>query len=208
MNKRTIIVLDCETTSLSPENGELVQIACTSINPSNLDNHYTGSLNLILKPKNPEKIEQGALNVIGNDLWNKAINEGLDQKVALQELVNYCNKCAIDNTSFGKPIIAGHNIKFDINWITYHLLKYNIIKKSEDVPFYYNSIDTMMIAFLLFESDPMVRDFKLDTFLSKAGLSRKSNTHDAMEDVQLTAELLKRSLKFFREASRRMKIKI
>lgn len=206
MNKRVILVADLESTGLDPEKGEIVQIAARAIHPASLDDHFAGSFNIILKPKHPDKIEQGALDVIGPALWEKAKTEGIDQKVGLQQFYNFCLKCSTDNTSYGKPMIAGHNIKFDIGWFTNHFVKYGIIKDPQDVPWHYNSLDSMTIAFLLFESDPMVRDFRLDTFLAQIGMAREGKHHGAVEDVNLTTQAIIRSLKFFRDCRRKMKV--
>ena len=51
------------------------------------------------------------------------------------------------------------------------------------------------LMFSLFGRDNM-KNNKLDTFASMLGMSRSSDTHDAMEDVLITADIFQRYMKF------------
>jgi DNA polymerase III alpha subunit (gram-positive type) len=206
-NKRNIIVADCETTGLNPEKGcEIVQLSARAINAWNLEDHHAGCFNIILKPQRPDLAEDGALKVIGPKLWDEAQTNGIDPKVGLQQFMSWCEKVNDGKSAYSKPMICGHNIGFDLTFLNYWMIQYGLIKNRDDVPWNYAPLDTMTVCFLLFEADPMVENMKLDTFLKQIGIARSGQFHDSMEDVNLTTQALVRSMKFFRECRKRMRV--
>lgn len=212
MKKPNFVVYDIETSGFEPEKGaEVVQIAAIPINFWDLEMHHAGPFQIILKPNNPEKASPEAIKVIGKDLWEKALNEGIDQKVGLTKFCSYIDQINDGGSIWTRPIRVGHNIRrFDNPFIEFWMEHYGILKKNDrneiEGPWHFWSDDTMDIYRLLFAHNGSVQNYKLDTCASILNISRTNETHDAMEDVQINTELFVRALKFIREMTRRMKV--
>lgn len=207
LNTRNYIITDLETSGLDPDQGaEIVQIAAKAIVGTSLKDHPSGEFEVIIKPEHPELASPKAIEVIGQDLWNKALKEGLDRKTALKKYLAFCESVNDAKSKSNKPMFVGHNAKFDFNFLAKVMIKDKIIENSDDVPYHYNYLCTMQMVFELFETDPDVRDYRLDTALKIFGKARASSLHDAMEDTRATAALFVRFLKTFREVRRRLKI--
>jgi DNA polymerase III epsilon subunit-like protein len=86
--------------------------------------------------------------------------------------------------------------------------KYNIVKNEDDLPWApHIQLDTMDMFFVLFENDPAIKNFKLDTMASTLGMQRSGSTHDAVEDVAITTQAFRRQMLYFRECRKRMSIR-
>lgn len=198
MNKRHFIVVDTETSGLNPADGcEIVQLSAKALDKNSLTEHYAGRFNVFIKPQRPEKAQQGALNTIG-PIWDKACNDGVSPKVALQKFVDWVNSVNETGKSTTRPMLIGHNIGFDMRFIEAAMSEYKILKSEKDTPWHFNQIDTCQLTFLLFESDPSMHNYKLDSLLSKMNMGRTTAHHDAMDDVELTAEAFARLQRWIR----------
>lgn len=205
-NKRNYIVLDTETTGLSPIEGhEIVQIAAKAINHFDFSDNHAGTLNLLIKPQRPEKASAKAIEVIG-PIWPAAQKDGLHPKAVLQRLYDWIKVVDGGTNVMTKPIVVGYNIRFDLAFLEAGMLEYKIVESLDDLPWSRQSLDVQDIALFLFESDPSMINFKLDSFLSKLGMERNTAKHDALEDVELTAQAFVRSMKFFRLCRSKLKV--
>ena len=205
MNKRNFIVLDTETTGLDEETQEIVQIAAEAISGDTLYDHQSGKFQAVLKPEKPETASPKAIEVLGEELWTTAQASGLDQKTALKSLLAYCETVNDRKNKYEKPMLVGHNIKFDLKFIVAACKRHGLIKTEDDLPFHYHTIDTISIGFLLFHTDPNVTSYTLDSVAKVFGIVRKQDTHDAGEDVSITKQIFIRSLKAFSEIRRRLR---
>lgn len=210
MNERNYIVIDLETTGLDPEVQDIVQISAKAINASNLEPHPAGHKTWLVKPSNPAAASEEAIRVIGRDLFENACNNGLNVKVALEDLLKWVGSVNDSKKRAGAPYFVGHNAKFDWDWVRTSLLRHKVFKSKDDFdkswPFHVNFLDTATMMFILFESDPAVNNYKLDTLLSIMGESRTTANHDAEEDVKLTANAFVRFMRMFRNVHKRLKI--
>jgi len=210
-NKRNFIIVDTETTGLDPTQGhEIVQLSAKAINAWDLTEHHAGTFNAYIKPQNPELASPEAIEKIG-DVWTKATQEGLQPKVVFEEFVKWVESVNDNNNWYSRPTLVAHNMSFDMKFIEYWFQHYKVLTLNDkgelDIPWSRITLDTVNILFSIFESDASVSDMKLDTFLEKMGLTRKSDTHDALEDVELLSQIFVRSLKFLRECRKRMRVK-
>lgn len=205
-NDRHYIVTDTETSGLDPEKGhEIVQLCATAINCYSLEKHPAGTFSVLIKPLTPEKADPKAIEVIGKDLWERAQKEGIEPKVAYERFMKWAASINVEKNFWKKPMWVGFNLKFDFPFVTYMLKKHKLYPEDEfKLPWSFNYFDLYYILYALCETDPDVKNFKLDTLLSKLGLKRKNNTHSAEEDVELTAEAFVRTMKFFRKLSKRV----
>lgn len=208
-NKRTIIVLDTETSGLDENEQEIVEIYAKALNAWDFEDHHAGTFHAYIKPQFPEKAQARAIEVIGQEAWLKAQNEGALPQVAFQKFLEWAESTNSEGGVMGKPIFMAYNKDFDSKFIRTHCIKHKLVKKSEwgwEFPWSFE-FDVMGVAFMLLENDPSVPNFKLETILNKFGLKRKNpKVHSAQEDVELMAEWLKRAFKFCRECNKRMKI--
>jgi DNA polymerase III alpha subunit (gram-positive type) len=205
---RNIFIFDLETSGLRPEEGaEIVQIACYAMQYWNFEPHHAGTFEIVLKPNHPEKASQAALDVIGLDLWNRALKEGIDQKTGLARCLEWIRNLNDSKKDFNKPLMAGHNVIFDYNFLAYWLKHYKLITHTGEAPYQEKIIDTWTLSWLLFENDSGVTNISLDNMLGLINVQRKGQLHDAVEDVTLNGELLKRYMKFYRECRKRLEIK-
>lgn len=198
MNKRNFVVYDIETTGLDYENGaEIVQIAAVTLNYSDYEiSKSIPDFCVTVQPQSPEKANAKAIQVIGQDLWTKAQNEGMHPKTALRKFREYL---AISNPSenpWEYPIIVGYNnCNFDDKFIEFWMRKYKIITSRNDCPWSNIKLDMLPMMFSIFGRDNL-KNNKLDTYAGLLGMKRTAETHDALEDVKITAEMFKRYMSF------------
>lgn len=203
-NQRNFVIFDLETSGLHPEEGaEIVQLAASVINSWDFKPHSCGKIELIFKPQTPETAQPGAIKVIGEDLWNRALTTGIDPKVGLETFFKLIDDANQLGKAFSKPILVGHNINFDMRFITHYAAKHKVLTTE---PPWFTTMDTMTQMLALFESDPAVTRFTLDNSASVMGLARATKNHDAVEDVALTEQIFIRQMEFFRKCRQKMKI--
>lgn len=204
MNKRNIIVVDTETTGLDPYMGhEITQVAGIALSPIDFEEIPGSEFQVFLKPQMPEKASAQALEKAG-DSFNKAMAEGIDPKVGLNEFNKWCKSWNVTKGPWSKPYISGWNTPYDIKMLTYWMRHYKVA--IEDQLEFGNVLDAMTVSFALFESQPDVNSFSLDNICKKLALKRESKTHDALEDVRLAAIILRRQIHFLRRCAAKMKI--
>ena len=209
-NKRNFLIYDLETSGLDPEKGaEIVQIGAMALKYSDYSVHECGSFEIVIKPENPDKADDQAIRVIGNELWTKANDDGVHPKTALRKFYKYIDDLNWSGKYWSAPIRVGfNNNSFDDRFLEFYMRKHKLIgQKKDDQPWSYFSMDLFPLMFSLFGRDEL-KNNKLDTFANMLGLARSSNTHDAMEDVEITAKIFQRYMKFSSLQMRpRLKIK-
>lgn len=209
IEQRHFFVFDLETSGLSPTHGaEIVQIAAKSLNYQDLSDHDNGTFSIILKPQNPEKASKEAIKVIGTELWEKAKSEGIHPKVGLQKFVDYINNLNWKGEYWTAPTPVGFNsCRFDEPILIFWLQKYNIIKRDNQgclkLPWGYYSKDVLLQLTDLFAKDNLPNR-KLDTFIKMFGMSRTKETHSALEDVELTADLFVRYMNMMQKVRKKI----
>jgi DNA polymerase III alpha subunit (gram-positive type) len=192
MNKRCFIVTDVETTGLSPEVGhEITQLSALALDPVTLQTHHIGEFNMFIKPQNPELASPEALRA-ARASFDTAMAEGLDRKLVLQRFNDWAQRANPSGSAMTKPIFTAFNAGFDCKFVDYLMYAEGVWKKEDDKVFSNAYYDVWQIGFTLFESDQTVTNMTLDVILQKLGINRQGKTHDAMEDVRLTAQILQR----------------
>jgi DNA polymerase III alpha subunit (gram-positive type) len=197
-NQRNFIVYDLETSGLNPEKGaEIVQIAAKSLKYSDYSLHENGTFEILIKPQHPEKASPQAIDVIGDDLWESAKQKGVHPKTGLRKFFNFIESLNWSGKHWSSPIRVGYNnISFDDRFLEYWMKEYGLLgKKQDDQPWSNISLDVYTMLFSLFGRDNL-KNNKLDTFADMFGMARASNTHDAMEDVNITSNIFQRYMKF------------
>lgn len=153
-----------------------------------------------MKPTDWANVEQEALDI--NKIEKKTIDEkGINQKEAWQAFTSYCNKYNKKKSFWGAPIAAGHNIiNYDMVIVNRMCRLYGPLDNKSKNPILFHGrdkVDLLNLAFLWFENNKELENYKLDTLRDYFGLSREG-AHNAVKDVEDTALIISRFLKFHR----------
>lgn len=206
MNNKYLIVLDTETSGLSPEKNEIIQLAAVAIDPRSLEIQKDKAFKTYIKPLKPEHWSDKAESVHGISL--ESLKDAIHPKVAWKDFCSFVNKYNPKGTTWTAPMPVGQNTQFDLNFINVLCKKYGPWDTKWDSPslFNHNSLDIKQSIFFWCHDTGFVPNLKLDTFRDFVGLS-KEGTHDALTDVLHTAEILVRFMKIHRYYAQKVKIK-
>lgn len=194
INYNTLIVWDTETGGVNPESCEVLQIAAIAINPRTLKLIEGSEFNRYVKPKDWNNVEEGALKV--NNLTKDFIDEnGFELKTAWNDFVSYLQSFNKKKSFYTAPIPCGANIRnFDMIIFERLCKEFNSPK---DLFFKRNSIDTLDLCFLWFESLSEPAKYNMDTLRDFFGID-KQGAHNAITDCKQCADIICRFLKFHR----------
>lgn len=157
------IVLDIETTGLSPQYCEIIELAAIKIKDGQVD----ATFNSLVKPSSeiPEFIQ----NLTG--ITNSMVDNAPSILEIFPSFLNF----------IGNDILVGHNIPFDINFIS---------KAAFDITgetIHNDYIDTARIAKKILCT---LDNHKLSTIASYFGINQE-NAHRALDDCYTTNEIFK-----------------
>lgn len=164
LEKDNIIVFDVESTGTDVTEDEIIQIAAIKINSKGI---VIGKFEKFIK--NDKSVGTSQYVHGFSDAFLR--ENGEDKRTVLLEFCEF-----IKNS-----IIVGHNVQFDINILTSELkrLKMNSI----DIKGFYDTLDIYRRFY------PEATNHKLET-LSKIFNTKNKPSHDAMDDILATGELL------------------
>jgi len=223
-NLQKICVFDLETDGANPDICSPVQIAAVIIDPYKLEVIKDSEFNISLKPQaiedNPEYIYDDS-DVL--DFHAKV--RGCDKTKILEDwrsfqkqdsgwkmFVSYLEKYHIRSdkkSCFTAPIAAGYNInRFDLRIIDRLSVKYNNVNKEGRTSLFYprDVIDLMNVIFYWFEGNNELKNYTLDNVREYLGLGN-SGSHDALNDVRATADIMMRFMKLHRNLSNKVKFR-
>lgn len=167
-----IVVLDVESTGLSTTSDEIIQIAAICYGA----NGVSQQLDLVVKPT--KKVgDSYRVHGFSDEYLQK---EGIAPTKALELLTEFVQ---------GK-VIVGHNVNYDMQIIN-SMLERLKMKKIEGCLIY----DTLDLSYKVY---PKLENHKLDT-LSKLIVTDVKPTHNAMQDILATSEVLTHLLEKIRE---------
>lgn len=161
------IIIDTETTGLSPKNAEITEIAAIKVDRSTFEVIDTYTTLVDIEGDVPYFISN--LTGITKQML---VKHGIPMKQALTDLASFCEECEI----------YAHNAAFDKNFIRTFLYK-------ENVPFVEtNWVDTISI---FKKALPGRSTYKLESLILDFNLASKED-HRALSDAMHTLELLKK----------------
>lgn len=224
-NFQKICVFDLETDGSNPDKCSPVQIAALIIDPIKLEIVKNSEFNIMMKPEALElnkdyKYEDSdvldfhaKVRSCGKEDILKSWHENKDQKSAWDMFVSYLEMYHTRSNSkkscFSAPIAAGFNInRFDLRIIERLSLKYNNLNKEGRSSLFYprDVIDLMNVLFYWFENNNELKNYTLDNLRDYLGIS-KDGAHDALKDVQDTANIIIKFMKLHRNLSHKVKFK-
>ncbi|MGB9664448.1 MAG: UvrD-helicase domain-containing protein [Ignavibacteria bacterium] len=181
INNKRVILFDTETTGFSPEEDDIIQIAAIEIingKEKNYFNRYLKTDKDLSKTKNVHKITDNVINI-----------KGEDRKKVLQEFLEFIN---------GDTIVA-HNINFDLEMLIENCKRLGIkLNKNE----FSTIFDTLSITRRIY---PSLKSYNLEFLINQFRLNAQ-NTHNALDDVKATFELIKFLLRSLDEIIEKQKI--
>lgn len=159
-NLNNYVVLDVETTGLSPKTEKIIEISLAKVSDGKLSDQFTSLVN-------PGKsLPPRIVSLTG---LTDAMLKDAPSFPAIAESVQ---------KFIGKSIILAHNAVFDLGFLS-EAFRQSGIKSN------FQYLDTIKIAKMAYPGFP---DYKLETLISKLGLAEKQS-HRAMDDVQCTLKL-------------------
>ena len=140
MFEDSFVIVDLETTGLSPKNGEIIEIGAIKV----INNEVVDKMDIFVKPSRP--ITWFTTNLTG--ITNEMVDEGLNIKEALK---------VFDEFSDGMRLMA-HNAKFDMGFLDVYMKKELGKGVRED------ALDTLIISRALVKDVP---NYKLGTLANR-----------------------------------------
>jgi len=176
-----MIVLDIETSGISPEENGIWQIGAFEI--ENPDNSFLEEGRI----DENDKIGEGALLVTGKSKEYFLDKNKQSQKNLLISFFEWCKNAGIKNCLCQTP-------QFDLGFINLKARKYGL-----EIPFHYRAFDLHSIAQMkyyqikkefLFKEN--YSDMGLKNILDFCGMQDSRGVHNALEDCRLTGECFSR----------------
>ncbi len=165
------IVIDLETTGLSPEYNEIIEFAGIKV----VDGKEIESMSILICPKKQITAEVTAINGIDN----KMVKNCPSIEAVLPEILAY----------IGDNVIVGHNVNFDVNFL------YEASMKVLEKPLTNDFLDTMRLSKRLY---PEMPHHRLSDLIEKFGVGDFVE-HRALGDTRQTMECLKKMQVYMQE---------
>lgn len=224
-NLQKICVFDLETDGVNPDICSPVQIAAVIVDPMKLEIVKDSEFNITVKPlaleDKPEYCYSDSdvldfhAKVRGStkdqilESWKSYQKQEHGWNMFISYLDMYHTRSNSKKSCFTAPIAAGYNInRFDLRIIERLSQKYNNLNKEGRSSLFYprDVIDIMNLVFYWFEGNNELKNYTLDNLRDYLGIN-KEGAHDALKDVQDTANILIRFLKLHRTLSNKIKFK-
>lgn len=152
------VLVDIETTGLSPMNDEIIEIGAIKIKENKIVDKY----NELIKIN--RKLEPFITNLTG--ITDEMLETGKNPTAVFQNFVEFV----------GEDIIIGHNVNFDLGFLTNKCKKYINYNLTNEC------IDTMYLAKKLV---PNSINYKLGTLAKYFNISYEG-AHRGLKDVEIT----------------------
>jgi DNA polymerase III epsilon subunit-like protein len=205
MNYENFIVFDLETSGVDTNKAQIVQIGAVCVDARRLEIIEGSEFDVLIKPLYGEECAKAGLQ----ELTDGAINihkkghallaeKGVALETGISNFVSYVNTHNYGKSKWKSPIPCGYNSNnYDIP-----ILKRDLVRTNQAYPFHPSiSVDVMQLLFLFFENDKNVTRLSADSLIRKhMGWKDKGESHDALGDVIMTAEVLIKSMRLIRKA--------
>ena len=184
------IIADCETGGLSHLKNPITQIALQTVNGS--DFSEISRFDTFVIPYGGLTLEDQAMKFTG--ITHVMLQRGMEAKDVVKSLTEEFQKANTGGYT-KKPILVGHNIQFDIGFITsiFRHCKTDLSKLLAGTTdahgnFYPAFIDTMWLSRMKYGYDESMTKFNLGACCEKRGVDL-TDAHSAQNDVTATREL-------------------
>jgi len=203
MDKRYIISLDLETSSLDTKNCEILEIGAIAINPINFT--IADKFSSLVKPDKMDEISQSALDV--NRISKDELESAPVSKVVFDMFGEWITKFNYSNNNniFSAPICAGWNIvNFDMPILDRYLKKYNFWDNKRNQRKLLSPLiimDVMHYMWWLTRINDDIKSISMGNMLKYMGINKEligDKAHRALWDAEQTANVIIKILKLGR----------
>lgn len=182
------LVMDLEMTGPEPDYNEIIQIGAEIYDDEwNRKGEYLTNV----YPENEDAFSGHSEEIHGISLDD--LDEAPMMYDVLPEFESWIRKCLHmpDDERLWKVIICGQSVINDINFLSYAYKKEKL-----KWPFSYQLLDLHTVSYygfmILRNNDRQVpKSLSLESVAKYFGLTRETETHNALEDARLTADCLK-----------------
>ncbi len=165
------VIVDLETTGLSPQNGEIIEIGAIKVK----NNKVVDKMDVFVRPSRPLSYFTTKLTGITNEM----VDEGLSLKEALKVFIEFTD---------GMRLMA-HNAKFDMGFLDTYM------KKVLGVGLPDNALDTLVLSRKLVKDIP---NHKLGTLANYFNIDY-SGAHRSLRDCEITLGVYNEMRKIYEE---------
>ena len=191
MNK--IIFIDTETGGVNAEKSALIQLSGII----EVDGTEKEKFNFYIKPFENSEVNEKALEVQGRTLEELGTEKYIDESIIYKKFLEILDKYIDKYDKNDKFIVAGYNVKFDID-----ILKALFERNNNKFLFsYFNSsmLDPLYSVRLLQVAGmlPVLENNKLETWCKYFNIELKA--HDSLQDITATKKLIEKLVKLIKK---------
>lgn len=191
MNK--IIFIDTETGGVNAEKSALIQLSGII----EVDGTEKEKFNFYIKPFENSEVNEKALEVQGRTLEELGTEKYIDESIIYKKFLEILDKYIDKYDKNDKFIVAGYNVKFDID-----ILKALFERNNNKFLFsYFNSsmLDPLYSVRLLQVADmlPVLENNKLETWCKYFNIELKA--HDSLQDITATKKLIEKLVELIKK---------
>lgn len=191
MNK--IIFIDTETGRVNAEKSALIQLSGII----EVDGTEKEKFNFYIKPFENSEVNEKALEVQGRTLEELGTEKYIDESIIYKKFLEILDKYIDKYDKNDKFIVAGYNVKFDID-----ILKALFERNNNKFLFsYFNSsmLDPLYSVRLLQVAGilPVLENNKLETWCKYFNIELKA--HDSLQDITATKKLIEKLIELIKK---------
>ena len=191
MNK--IIFIDTETGGVNAEKSALIQLSGII----EVDGAEKEKFNFYIKPFENSEVNEKALEVQGRTLEELGTEKYIDESIIYKKFLEILDKYIDKYDKNDKFIVAGYNVKFDID-----ILKALFERNNNKFLFsYFNSsmLDPLYSVRLLQVAGmlPVLENNKLETWCKYFNIELKA--HDSLQDITATKKLIEKLVELIKK---------
>lgn len=191
MNK--IIFIDTETGGINAEKSALIQLSGII----EVDGTEKEKFNFYIKPFENSEVNEKALEVQGRTLEELGTEKYIDESIIYKKFLEILDKYIDKYDKNDKFIVAGYNVKFDID-----ILKALFERNNNKFLFsYFNSsmLDPLYSVRLLQVAGmlPVLENNKLETWCKYFNIELKA--HDSLQDITATKKLIEKLIELIKK---------
>ena len=191
MNK--IIFIDTETGGVNAEKSALIQLSGII----EVDGTEKEKFNFYIKPFENSEVNEKALEVQGRTLEELGTEKYIDESIIYKKFLEILDKYIDKYDKNDKFIVAGYNVKFDID-----ILKALFERNNNKFLFsYFNSsmLDPLYSVRLLQVAGmlPVLENNKLETWCKYFNIELKA--HESLQDITATKKLIEKLIELIKK---------
>lgn len=188
-----IIFIDTETGGVNAEKSALIQLSGII----EVDGTEKEKFNFYIKPFENSEVNEKALEVQGRTLEELRTDKYIDESIIYKKFLEILDKYIDKYDKNDKFIVAGYNVKFDID-----ILKAFFERNNNKFLFsYFNSsmLDPLYSVRLLQVAGmlPVLENNKLETWCKYFNIELKA--HDSLQDITATKKLIEKLIELIKK---------